>query len=312
MMEYVNYFNPKSFKSPYPWAGHLPFAVWLMKKIKPKVFVELGTHYGNSYFAFCQAATESLIDVRCYAVDTWRGEAHAGYYNDEVFNYVENHNKENYSQFSTLLRMNFDEAVKKFENSSIDLLHIDGLHTYDAVRHDFETWLPKVKPNGIVLFHDTSVKKDDFGVWKFWSELTKEYKFTIEFTHSNGLGVLQPSNVSAPSWLSKDENEKKDFLKYFERMGELFELRGHLAEQSKEVADHIADIKAYQIRLQAKEKEIQAHIDDIYAYRRKVAKLEVENSKLDRLLIDTRQKMNIIELGLTKVSAMCAKWKKSK
>ena len=67
------------------WAGHIPFAFWLMRALKPSVFVELGVHKGNSYSAFCQAVVESRLATSCYGVDTWQGDEHAGIYGDEIY-----------------------------------------------------------------------------------------------------------------------------------------------------------------------------------------------------------------------------------
>lgn len=178
------------------WSGHIPFACDLICSLHPSVFVELGTHLGESYFAFCQAIAENSIETKAYAVDTWRGDVHTGSYGEEVFREVDAYNREHYSRFSRLLRMLFDEAAARFNSESIDLLHIDGIHTYEAVRHDFDLWWPKMKPGGIVLLHDSCVRTYDFGVWRLIEELHESLS-VAEFFHSNGLAVVRKPASSA-------------------------------------------------------------------------------------------------------------------
>ena len=216
--------------------GHIPFASWLVHVVKPRTIVELGTHSGNSYFAICQAVKQYDTGSKCYAVDTWQGDAHALSYGEEIYEMVRRHNQEFYSSFSTLLRMTFDQALSKFEDSSVDLLHIDGLHTYEAVKHDFETWLPKLAPGAIVLFHDTNVRKDDFGVWKYWAELQRFYERKLEFTHSNGLGVLRINKHILPS-----EKLCCLVLRYFQKIESIYEII-QLKDEKDEMNDKIREL----------------------------------------------------------------------
>ena len=174
---------------PPPWLGHIPFAFWITEAIQPAVFVELGTHSGNSYFAFCQAVSQLGLRTRCWAVDTWDGDLHSGLYGEEVYRQVVEVNQREYADFSRLMRSTFDEALSEFQDHSIDLLHIDGLHTYSAVTHDFEAWLPKLSDKAVVLLHDTNAHQGDFGVYLFFDELKKRFP-TFEFLHSSGLGVV--------------------------------------------------------------------------------------------------------------------------
>lgn len=213
----INTFKPIDLNEPGGWIGHTPFAYWLIAIRQPAIFVELGTHTGNSYFSFCQSVKENSTNTKAYAVDTWRGDEHAGFYDDHIFELVSSLNIK-YSNFSTLLRKTFDQALEDFNDSSIELLHIDGLHTYDAVSHDFESWLPKMAPGGIVLFHDIKVFEGDFGVHKFWSEITQKYT-SLEFSHSHGLGVIEiPGKIEKT--IPENEQLKQEIIAKFQIKGE--------------------------------------------------------------------------------------------
>ena len=194
------YYKPKfeyeGIINPYEsaWAGHVFFAYDLVRNTKPKRIVELGTHFGHSFFSFCQAAKDEGLKTELAAVDTWKGDKHSGFYDESVYNTVKKIKNTVYKDLKiSLVRKTFDEALSEFDNDSIDILHIDGLHTYEAVKHDFENWLGKVKKDGIVLLHDTSVTTEDFGVYKLWDEIKEKYK-TLEFEHSHGLGVMFKSS----------------------------------------------------------------------------------------------------------------------
>lgn len=189
--EYAINFEPKICRpNKSAWVHHLHFAACLIASSQPKILVELGTHWGDSYFTFCQAINELNIGTISYAVDTWEGEQHAGTYDHSIFDFVNAYNSTQYSGRSHLLRETFDTANEKFDDASIDLLHIDGLHTYEAVSKDFQKWYPKVSPQGIILFHDITCRHADFGVWELWREIKDAGYTTLEFDHGYGLGVL--------------------------------------------------------------------------------------------------------------------------
>jgi hypothetical protein len=169
---------------------HVPFGMTLVDLLRPRTIVELGTYWGDSYCALCQAVAKLNLagETRCVAVDTWEGDSHTGGYQG-IYEDLRAHHDPLYGSFSTLLRTTFDDAARQTLDGSVDLLHIDGLHTYDAVKHDFETWRPKLSQRGVVLFHDTAERKEDFGVWKLWAELSPLHP-SFEFEHGHGLGVL--------------------------------------------------------------------------------------------------------------------------
>jgi len=170
------------------WLQHAPFAFWLMGALRPRTMVELGVERGFSYFAFCQAVQRLALDARCFAVDHWAGDAHAGFYGEDVYHDVCRHNRR-YEGFSHLIRADFSDAHGAFADGSIDLLHIDGCHSYEAVQRDFETWRPKLSRRGVVVLHDIAEYQRDFGVYLLWEALRDRYPH-FEFTHGHGLGIV--------------------------------------------------------------------------------------------------------------------------
>ncbi|MDF7563544.1 class I SAM-dependent methyltransferase [Escherichia coli] len=205
------------------WLEHIPFAFWLIDTLQPRKIVELGTHYGSSYFSFCQAVTKLDLETQCYAVDTWGGDEHAGQYGEEVYRQVSEHNQQHYSDFSTLVRSTFDQALEHFPQGSIDLLHIDGLHTLEALRHDFESWLPKLSNKAVVIMHDTNVRERGFGVFQLMDELKQQYPH-FEFAHGHGLGVIgvgseQSSEMLSLYALSGNPSATRQVQEVFSRLG---------------------------------------------------------------------------------------------
>lgn len=239
-------FSPRWLQSQKNSIAHLPFVAWLIREVSPKVFVELGTYSGNSYFSICQSVVEAGLSAKCYAIDSWQGGENTRGFSDQIFATVQAHNEEHYAKFSQLLRLSFDDAVSHFTDESVDLLHIDGLHTYDAVARDFEAWLPKLTSGAVVMFHDTNVFEPNFGVRKLWEELQTRYPNNLEFVHSNGLGVLQLNDAPTDkeiAWLKPNSTEKQRLISYFAALGllqlERYDaglLKNQVVERGKQIA----------------------------------------------------------------------------
>ena len=200
--------NPK-LKFAY-WEGHRDFAYDLLQFVRPERLVELGSQYGCSLFSFCQAVRDFKLDTEINAVDLWSGDIGAEITGEEVYALVQKTAATYYPEVNLhLFQMCFDDARPNFADNSIDILHIDGGHTFEDVEHDFTTWLPKLKENGIVLFHDVYSPIDQ-GSCDHWEKTKKEYDCYFDFTHSCGLGILFPKGRY---WY--DRLEAAGFFKYY-------------------------------------------------------------------------------------------------
>ena len=204
------------------WTGHRDFAEWLVNTIKPKTIVELGVDWGFSSFVFANALSQVNVFGKVYGVDLFTGDGHAGE-RDTYDSVKETINKFNIKNLE-IIKGDFTEVSKTW-NIPINILHIDGYHTYDAVKNDFTNWSKFVKEDGIVLFHDTAVEY--FGIKDFFKELKNGYK--LEFKHSAGLGIYTKNKELYQLILSTFENVYGTDI-----IG--FHACGHLCERGTDVA----------------------------------------------------------------------------
>ncbi|TCP68372.1 class I SAM-dependent methyltransferase [Baia soyae] len=165
---------------PTAWRGHESFAMWLVQRLQPQVIVDLGVDSGFSTFSL---ATPKIGTV--YGVDHFEGDGHAGYRNTYDFVVsIKDLLKNNYGIDNIqLIKGDFLEVSKTW-TQPIDILHLDGFHSYDSTKADFLHWLPHLQENGVMLMHDVisfpSVKQvyDEANLYRCY------------FSHSAGLGVL--------------------------------------------------------------------------------------------------------------------------
>lgn len=265
-----------------PWAGHRAFGYDLIVNMKPNVIVELGSFYGCSAFAFAQAIKDNNLNSTVYCIDLWEtfDEFTKSDYKENVYGAFTDVVKECYNgEYLKMLKMKFDDASEKFDDKSIDILHIDGSHYYNDVKHDFETWKDKVKDDGIILFHDISSDKvygELMGSHIFWQELKQEYKYTFEFDFSFGLGIL---------FLSEDKYNA--FINAFEPF-KYQRINNNLAVEYKD-----------QLRKDYFQKiDFNRHIDSLYK------QLEIKDTHLNNYAEDVKKKdCYISELEKDKVEA---------
>lgn len=159
------------------WKGHKNFAIWLASRLQAETIVDLGVDFGFSTFCFGLADTGQV-----YGIDSFQGDPHAGF--RDTYKGVCKGVEELGLRNVTIIRGYFDVVAQTWQRP-IDILHIDGNHSYEAVKSDYLTWSKFVKPSGVVLFHDTCVAH--FGVRRLFDEIALP---KVNFANSHGLGVV--------------------------------------------------------------------------------------------------------------------------
>ena len=133
-------------------------------KIAPNTahFVEVGSWRGRSTAFLAVEIANSGKNIKLDAVDTWRGsvdeEIHQtdpAVVNDTLYDEFCN-NMAPVKHIVNPVRATSREAVKLYEDESLDFVMIDGSHEYEEVKHDINEWIKKVKSGGMIAGDDCS------------------------------------------------------------------------------------------------------------------------------------------------------------
>ena len=151
----------------------------VLKDLNPKTILEIGTAGGGTLYLFTRIIDPEATII---SVDLPGGSYGGGYSEWKIPLYqsftkkgqkikllrADSHNPKTFKLVKTVL------ADKK-----VDFLFVDGDHTYEGVKRDFNIYSSLVKEGGIIAFHDI-VEHDPRSsckVNKFWNELKNDYKY---------------------------------------------------------------------------------------------------------------------------------------
>jgi predicted O-methyltransferase YrrM len=114
------------------------------------IIVEIGSYLGASTCFLAAGASE--LGGKVYCVDTWQNEGMTEGSRDTFSIFYRNTTK--YRNFIKPLRGKSIQIAESF-SEKIDLLFIDGDHSYEGTKSDVESWLPHLKSGGLVIMHDS-------------------------------------------------------------------------------------------------------------------------------------------------------------
>lgn len=122
------------------------------KEPTPRVMIEIGSYMGESTMMFASSGIFETI----HSIEPHKGT--------EKFNKDYGYNWEDIEKEYKINTRHFDNIIHhktfsynlldKFEDNSIDFIYIDADHTYESVKKDIESYLPKLKDGGVIGGHD--------------------------------------------------------------------------------------------------------------------------------------------------------------
>ena len=169
----------------------------IVKDLHPRVIVEIGTRKGGTLFMWSRISRAHKI----ISIDLPMGSFGEGYpiQKQKLYKYftLDKSTEMHLIQYDSHSEITINKVKKILQSKKIDFLFIDGDHSYEGVKIDFELYSPFVKTGGIIAFHDivtnstSHYEADSIEVPRFWNEIKTKYRYEeiIENVNQRSMGI---------------------------------------------------------------------------------------------------------------------------
>jgi cephalosporin hydroxylase len=171
--------------------------VELLKKHQPKNILEIGSEAGGTFYLWCRLAKIGGLKI---SLDLPSGASGSGLFRERSALAARTSLFKRWSANVQVITGDSHEQKSRREveelldGAKLDFLFLDGDHSYEGVRADWEDYRGFVRPGGLVAFHD--INDSEFHrrrgcyVARLWQELQGRKREFNARQDWGGIGVI--------------------------------------------------------------------------------------------------------------------------
>ena len=170
--------------------------LYLIEERTPQNVLEIGTYAGGTLYCLCRLAQS---DATIISIDKPAGRFGGGYTDERAEEMQQLFPRDgqalNLIRDDSHLSSTLERVEEILDGRQLDLLFIDGDHTYEGVKRDFQMYSPLVRQGGMIAFHDIVEHSPETGceVARYWNEIRDDYEYlelAVVPYRWGGIGVL--------------------------------------------------------------------------------------------------------------------------
>lgn len=165
----------------------------VVRELKPVRLMEIGTANGGTLFLLAKAAAPNAHIISVDMPGGWFGGGYPRFKARLFKAFTHASQRLDLIRADSHVSSTVDSVRQLLSGQPLDFLLIDGDHTYEGVKQDFETYSPLVRPGGLVAFHDimSNPFESSSQVHVFWNEVKQNHRadeFVADRSQA-GLGI---------------------------------------------------------------------------------------------------------------------------